>query len=177
MSITYGSQQILLHSSQSLVPECSVIQLFHIAKADSAQSDSVVIPAVQAIVDQFKHLFAEPTSLPPRRDCDHRIPLIPGAQPVAVRPYRYSPTLKSEMETQVSDMLQAGLIQPSSSAFSSLVLLVRKKDGTWRFCVNYRLLNSLTVKSKFPIPVIDELLDELSSARWFTSLDLHAGFN
>lgn len=120
--------------------------LFHIVEDISSQSDPVVLPEVQAVVDQFKHLFAEPSALPPRRACDHRIPLIPGAQPVAVRPYRYSPALKTEMETQVSDMLQAGLIQPSFSAFSSPVLLVRKKDGTWRFCVDYRLLNALTVK-------------------------------
>lgn len=74
-------------------------------------------------------------------------------------------------------MLQSGLIQPSTSSFSLVVLLVRKKDNSWRFCVDYRMLNSLTVKSKFPILVVDELLDELSQAQWFTCLDLRAGFN
>jgi hypothetical protein len=136
-----------------------------------------VSPEIQSLLDQFSELFAVPQGLPPRRQCDHKIPLIPGAQPVAVRPYRYAPNLKNEIEQQVSAMLRSGLIQPSSSSFSSPVLLVRKKDGSWRFCVDYRMLNALTVKSKFPIPVIDELLDELSSARWFSCLDLRAGFN
>ena len=74
-------------------------------------------------------------------------------------------------------MLQSGMVQSSLSTFSSSVLLVRKKDGTWRFCVDYRMLNALTVKSKFPILVVDELLDELAQARWFSCLDLRAGFN
>jgi len=88
--------------------------------------------------------------------------LVPGAPLVAVRQYCYKLVLKDEIEKQVSEMLQSGMVQPSSSAFSSPVLLVRKKDGTWRFCVDYRMLNALTVKSKFPIPVVDELLDELA---------------
>lgn len=74
-------------------------------------------------------------------------------------------------------MLQTGFICPSTSAFSSPVLMVHKKDDGWRLCVDYRLLNALTVKTKFPIPIIDELLDEIASAQWFTSLDLRAGFN
>lgn len=96
---------------------------------------------------------------------------------MASRPHRYSPVLKTKIEAQVNEMLQFGLIRPSTSAFSSLVLLVKKKDGTWRFCVDYRQLNALTIKSKFPIPIVDELLDELSSTSWFSSLDLRAGFN
>jgi hypothetical protein len=88
--------------------------------------------------------------------------LVPGAQPVAITQYRYSPKLKTEIETQVADLLKADMIRPSHSPFSSPVLLVKKKDQTWQMYVDYRMLNALTVKSKFPIPVIDELLDELS---------------
>jgi hypothetical protein len=84
---------------------------------------------VSEILTEFQSVFEPPSGYPPKRQCDHIIPLVPGAGPVSVRPYRYPPAIKDEIERQVSEMLQSGIIQPSSSPFSSSVLLVKKKTA------------------------------------------------
>ncbi|WVZ89846.1 hypothetical protein U9M48_036199 [Paspalum notatum var. saurae] len=132
---------------------------------------------IQELLHKYVHLFDPPTRLPPRRVADHQIPLVPGAQPVKVRPYRYSPAQKTEIEKQLKDMLSHGVVRPSTSPFASPVILVKKKDGNWRFCVDYRHLNAMTVKNKHPMPVVEELLDELAGACWFTKLDFSAGYH
>jgi hypothetical protein len=130
-----------------------------------------------SLLSEFSSVFDPPSGLPPSRDCDHSIPLVAGYSPVHVCPYRYPPLIKDEIERQIAAMLAEGIIQHSTNSFSSSVLLVKKKDSSWRFCVDFRRLNAITVKSVFPVPVIEELLDELGQASWFTSLDLTAGYH
>jgi len=161
-----------------VAPASSTIQNQDRAVQSMQMSDPTHdIPEVQQLLSQYAHLFQEPTTLPPARNCDHNISLIPGAQPVNVRPYRYAPFQKSEIEKQLSEMLKNGVIRHSSSPYASPVLLVKKKDGTWRFCVDYRHLNSITVKNKHPLPVVDELIDELAGAKWFSKLDFRSGYH
>lgn len=157
-------------------PDELLVQLFSLSEPTS-QSDTLLPSAISQLLTEFPTVVTPPTELPPKRACDHEIPLVEGAQPVSVRPYRYPPALKDEIESQVDQMLQQGIIQPSSSPFNSPVLMVRKKDGTWRFCVDYRYLNTLTVKTAFPILVFDQLMDELPGARYFSTLDLLAGYH
>ena len=115
--------------------------------------------------------------MPPKRVFDHQIDLLLGTKPVNIKPYRYSPTQKDEIERQITEMLKNGVIQPSTSPFASPVLLVKKKDGSWCFCIDYKHLNAITIKNKYPLPIVDELLDELHGAKWFTKLDLRSGYH
>jgi hypothetical protein len=125
----------------------------------------------------FKHILKQPKGLPPPPRHDHRIHLLPGTMPIAVGPYQYPQLLKDEVERQCADMLEQGTIRPSTSPFSSPVLLVKKADSSWCFYVDYRALNDKTIKDKFPIPVVEELLDELRGARFFTKIDIRNGYH
>ncbi|KAH0705931.1 hypothetical protein KY285_010452 [Solanum tuberosum] len=146
MSFQVKGKQIILHGQQLYQPQLHLLQ-------DSKQGE------LEKVLVEFKELFQEPVHLPPLRSCDHRICLLPGTGPVVVRPYPYPHFQKDEIEKQCDQMLQQGIIRPSRSPFSSPVLLVRKHDETLRFCVDYRELNAKTVKDKFHIPVVEELLE------------------
>ncbi|KAB2625792.1 hypothetical protein D8674_017452 [Pyrus ussuriensis x Pyrus communis] len=128
-------------------------------------------------LEEFEVLFSTPSTLPPSRIHDHRIPLMEGSKPPNSKPYRYGPVQKTEIEKYVQEFLQADFIQVSNSPYSSPVILVRKKEGTWRMCMDYSGLNRITIKDKFSIPLIDELLDELFGAHYFSKLDLRVGYH
>ncbi|XP_061338025.1 uncharacterized protein LOC133284906 [Gastrolobium bilobum] len=157
-------------------------------KAEDGKEGTAILPELLAlkqqvplsiwnILVQFQPVFQFPRGLPPPRGCDHAIHLVEGARPVNVRHYRYGHHQKDEIESQVSELLATGLIKESRSPFSSPVLLVKKQDNSWRMCIDYRALNNITIRDRFPIPTIDELLDELQGARIFTKLDLRSGYH
>ncbi|CAH9068042.1 unnamed protein product [Cuscuta europaea] len=129
------------------------------------------------LLDEFPEVVQPRKQLPPRRSCDHAIHIQEGACIPNIRPYRYPQYQKTEIERIIKEMLNEGIIQHSNSPYSSPILLAKKKDGGWRFCGDYRALNKITIPDKYPIPIIEELLDELGGATIFSKLDLKSGYH
>nr|GEY96682.1 reverse transcriptase [Tanacetum cinerariifolium] len=136
------------------------------------RNDKVLKPGLTQIMEKFSDVFEVSHELPPKRSHDHRIPLIPSNRPVNIRPYRHPPIQKDAIENMIKELLESGVIKPRQSPFSSPIVMVKKKDNTWRMCVDYRQLNKSTIKDKFPIPIINELIDELHGVVVFFKLDL-----
>jgi hypothetical protein len=137
-----------------------------------------VHPDLQSILSQHQVVFQTPQGLPPSDDVhDHSITLVSGNLPPNVHPYRHPFTQKNEIEKIVQELLDVDVIRPCTRPYSSPVVMELNKEGSWLTCPDFSDLNKLTIKEKFHIPIIDDLLDELSCARYFTKLDLRSGYH
>ncbi|GJZ24657.1 putative nucleotidyltransferase, ribonuclease H [Tanacetum coccineum] len=132
------------------------------------------IPIVREYVDVFPE---DLPGLPPLRQVEFRIDLVAGATPVARSPYRLAPSEMQELSSQLQELQDKGFIRPSHSPWGAPVLFVKKKDGSFRMCIDYRELNKLTVKNRYPLPRIDDLFDQLQGARYFSKIDLRSGYH
>jgi hypothetical protein len=159
------------------------IQVEHIATMPSRKAyykKSVSRPTLDQVpgVCEYPDVFPEELpGMPPDRDIEFIIELIPGIAPIAQRAYRMNPQELEELKRQLADMLSKGLIHPSASPWGSPVLFVDKRDGTIRLCVDYRKLNEVTIKNKYPLPKIEDLFDQLNGAKVFSKIDLRTGYH
>ena len=112
------------------------------------------------MVREFGDVFPkELPGLPPEREIEFSVELLPGTSPISIAPYRMAPTELKELKAQLQDLLDKGFIRPSTSPWGAPVLFVKKKDGTLRLCIDYRQLNKVTIKNKYPLLMIDDLFD------------------
>ncbi|GKE32841.1 putative reverse transcriptase domain-containing protein [Tanacetum coccineum] len=115
--------------------------------------------------------------IPPAKQVEFKIDLVPGAAPVAWVPYRLAPSEMKELAEQLQELSDKGFIRPSSSPWGGPVLFVKKKDGSFRMCIDYHEMNKLTVKNRYPLPRIDDLFDQLQGSSVYSKIDLRSGYH
>jgi hypothetical protein len=180
MRLTVGPTQFVLHCPGTPLPD------FFLSAMDTGVAnnstplygpDDAWRSQLQSTLDGYPDVFSEPTGPPPKRAITHRIQLKPGAQPTYRRIYRMSPAEDLESKRTTDDYLQRRWIRPSVSPYASGVLFVPKKEGTLRMVLDYRDVNTDTVKDRYPLPLINDLLDQVQGATIFSKLDLFSGFH
>lgn len=152
----------------------------------AADLSSAIQPSVDPLTQarremlaEFRDVFPEklPDGLPPERAVDHKIELVPGSFPPSRPTIRLSAPELAELKKQLAELEEAGFIQPSKSPYGAPILFVKKKSGEMRMCIDYRALNNITVKNKYPLPRVDELFDQLQGAKYFSKFDLRSGYH
>ncbi|GJY69391.1 hypothetical protein Tco_0472373 [Tanacetum coccineum] len=130
------------------------------------------------VVEEFPDVFPEDLpSLPPVRQVEFQIDLIPGAAPVARTPYRLAPSEMQELSNQLQELADRGFIRPSTSPWGAPVLFIKKKDRSLRMCIDYQELNKLTINNRYPLPVVDDLFDQLQGSSVYSKIDLRSGYH
>ncbi|GJT46239.1 putative reverse transcriptase domain-containing protein [Tanacetum coccineum] len=166
-----------LINSHEQAKGCQVFLAQISAKKEEEKSERKQIEDVP-IVRDFPEVFPEDLpGLPPARPVEFQIDLVPGAAPVARAPYRLAPSEMKELSEQLQELSDKGFIRPSSSPWGAPVLFVKKKDGSFRMCIDYRELNKLTVKNRYPLPRIDDLFDQLQGSSIYSKIDLRSGYH
>ncbi|MCO5608354.1 hypothetical protein L7F22_062562 [Adiantum nelumboides] len=184
-----GNTIPLVHThafDKSIKSSISVYMIFvkdslsDVSKTQVNESGSKEDLELSKFLNQFQDVFIDdiPGELPPKRgDDDHAIELIPGSSPPNNPPYRVSQAQQEEIMRQVNELVENGMVRPSSSPFCSPVLLVHKKDGTYRMCVDYRAINKITIRNRFPVTRIEDLFDKLQGSTYFSRIDLKSGYH
>ncbi|GJR02276.1 putative reverse transcriptase domain-containing protein [Tanacetum coccineum] len=186
--IPYGNKMLIVESDKG-VSRLKVIScikprkyvergchlfLAHVMKKKSKEKRLEDVP----VIHDFPEVFPEELpGLPPPRQVEFRIDLVPGAAPVARAPYRFAPSEMKELSVQLQELLEKGFIRPSSSPWGAPVLFMKKKDGYFRMCIDYRELNKLTIKNRYPLSRINDLFDQLQGSRVYSKIDLRSGYH
>ena len=165
--------------SKETGPITKEIPIPEVIRMKVSEADESIREQLQETLEEYRDVFPDklPYGPPPKRIVDHEIDTTPGAAPPHKSPYRLSTAELDEMRRQIDALLEQGWIRPSSSPYGAPILFIPKKDGKWRMCIDYRALNKITVKNRYPLPKVDELMDRLHGAQYFTKIDLSSGYH